>query len=428
MIARGSSDEDIEPMMAPTHRGITPSDLHDTLLQHDERDESDAGSQHSDHDYEADNINETHSEPLPDSSSGRTITHARPDERGRSSSVQRPLKSAVAHSPSPVTTPESANSNKKRAHFDEEAGATIGPPRRSMLDLARAWSSSPSPGTEFVPTIASYDSLFTDWSNRRHSSEKEAKDAQEIAEAIGVFEVVVEQLMQAAEEHSDAHNKLVVVAKEVAGAILYSREEDRELNDQDDEGATESGGGERDEEGDRMEWDGRRERSRSMNRSSADDDVDESCITAYDPESEYADDDDLDQLSKSEHEEAHSKPRVMFATPDGELKGLDLPSFAEEPDSKAVISKLPPNAYNRRVSDSHTHFLDAAKPQLVPRRASMTDFTKLKSKLSHLPLASSKASPARCAVTACSVRASESPQLNTVYEHPGERHETLSVD
>ncbi|KAK5128272.1 hypothetical protein LTR85_002939 [Meristemomyces frigidus] len=81
---------------------------------------------------------------------------------------------------------------------------------------------------------------------------------------------------------------------------------------------------------------------------------------------------------------------------------------------------LPPKALNpRRLSDPHLRGRKGSPVMGSRRRASsMTDFQKLH-RLNLYPL---KASPAECAVTACTVRAAEQPKVITVYQHPAARY------
>ncbi|KAK4542594.1 hypothetical protein LTR36_006642 [Oleoguttula mirabilis] len=80
----------------------------------------------------------------------------------------------------------------------------------------------------------------------------------------------------------------------------------------------------------------------------------------------------------------------------------------------------PPKAPNlRRLSDPYTRGRCDSPIMSARRRASsMTDFQKVHP-LNLYPL---KASPAECAVTACTVRASEQPKVITVYQHPAARY------
>lgn len=79
----------------------------------------------------------------------------------------------------------------------------------------------------------------------------------------------------------------------------------------------------------------------------------------------------------------------------------------------------------RRLSDPHLRGRKGSPVMGTRRRASsMTDFQRLH-RLNLYPL---KASPAECAVTACTVRAAEQPKINTVYQHPAARYRQDSYD
>ncbi|KXL42676.1 hypothetical protein M433DRAFT_145774 [Acidomyces richmondensis BFW] len=66
----------------------------------------------------------------------------------------------------------------------------------------------------------------------------------------------------------------------------------------------------------------------------------------------------------------------------------------------------------------------------VPRKraASMTEYCKIKGLVKLRPMCAAKASPAECAITACSVRPSEPAKLNTVYEHHTARYRNVDRD
>lgn len=113
---------------------------------------------------------------------------------------------------------------------------------------------------------------------------------------------------------------------------------------------------------------------------------------------------------------------------------IDLPTDQQDDEVAAEMMLLPvineptqqdptplktPN--QRRLSDPQGRGRSAGDSESGRRRSSMTDFTKLKGRLKLRPIAS-KASPADCAITLCSVRAAEPPKLNTVYEQPAARY------
>ncbi|EMC92584.1 hypothetical protein BAUCODRAFT_125570 [Baudoinia panamericana UAMH 10762] len=101
----------------------------------------------------------------------------------------------------------------------------------------------------------------------------------------------------------------------------------------------------------------------------------------------------------------------------GETKGLEGASSRPQLASQQRIAA--PSLAGRRVSESGlSGHVVRGDGQPRRRASSMTDFQQLKERLKLHPF-SVKATPADCAISACSVRVATPPRLNTVYEHSG---------
>lgn len=399
---------DFEPSVSPDNdakeRSIDLGDLEDELLR---------DAMYSEYDFEEDEDDndsrpsDTRSEPPPDTSgsSDNTVIHTRPLAGPRSKSVPpRPLKSALAI-PTPITKiPGSEHCGRKRAHFDEDPLTA----EFSLLDVSTEPTvirrcTTPD-RADLMRRILSRDS-FSEHAQSLYTDSSGYTDDAGLAAAIELFEEVVEELVQVAEEHAEAHEELAVIAHEVAEAILHGRRNKNES-----------------EEADWSENDDQNEEPHPlsaasspgiMRQTSADEDVDESCIG--DPDIDLGFDEDVQPPSE-----------VIFWAENDEIEESQLVPITEEMNSSTETLTSPSSAVSeiinkRRVSDPQTNLLNLSSREAVRRRNSMTDFTKLKGRLRLLP-SSPKASPAGCAVTVCSVRAAEAPKLNTVYEHPGARY------
>ncbi|KAK3703179.1 hypothetical protein LTR37_014656, partial [Vermiconidia calcicola] len=393
-------------------RVLDPQNLSDELLEHVQPPSEEQREESAEDDED---IEDTRSVPLHDlsPSSSRDTVQARRNEHHRSASVpNRPLKSAIVMAPPPATRSSSQNGNKKRAHFeDDSATAEVTPQPKSM---ARG-RSVPSGGVVLRDAVERDLALY-EHRRSEDSAESESREDDELNAAIGVFEAVVEELVQVAEEHAEAHADLMNVAREVADAIWESQDEVYDGDDEDDGRL----GGNRD----KMDYppvaDGR-ERRESVSQGSADEDVDESCIAHANNQ--------VDELGRNIWPH---RPDILFLTPDGELKHAKLQPIAEEPSSSTETVERPSSApwdviAQRRVSDPQSHATSATASDQSRRRASMSDCITLERRLNPM-LMSSKAGPASCAITVCSVRASEPPKLDTVYEHPGARYRQLDDD
>ena len=373
------------------------------------RDVSDSEYDLGDLDDKDDRPCDTRSEPSPDTSgsSNKTVIHIRPVISQRSKSVPaRPLKSALVTSPPPSGIHDSDRCSRKKARFNEAELTEEFSFRdvSSEPDLVRTHTSPDR--ADLMRRILQRDS-FSEHAQSFYTDSSGLNDDPELATAIELFDEVVEELVQVAEEHAEAHEQLAHVAHEVADAI-FSRRSSRVEND----AANVSVDNDRHQEE-------RASMSGLMRQRSADEDVDESCIA--DP-----------AIDSSQDDDHHSQPGMALWTDRGELQATQLVPINEDSDSSTgtlsdpglVVSKV---SNQRRASDSQTNLVNLAKLQSSRRRNSMTDFTKLKGRVKLLPK-SPKASPAGCAVTACSVKAAESPKPNNVYAHPGARHMMFEVN
>ncbi|KAK3696169.1 hypothetical protein LTR37_018071 [Vermiconidia calcicola] len=394
------------------NRVLDPQDLSDEPLEHVQP----ASEEQPDDSVEGEaDVEDTRSKRPHDlsPSSSRNTMPTRPNEHHRSASVpNRPLKSAIITAPPPATRSSSQNGNKKRAHFKDDS-ATADPKPQSQ---STARGRSAPVRSEALRNAVERDLALYEQHRSEDTAESESRGDDELNAAIGVFEAVVEELVQVAEEHAEAHADLMNVAREVADAIWESQDEVYDGDDEDDGRL----GGDRD----KMDYppvaDGR-ERGESVSQGSADEDVDESCIAHANSK--------VDELGRNIW---HHRPDILFLTPDGELKHAELQPIAEELSSSTEIVECPNSAAwnviaQRGVSDPQSHATSATASDRSRRRASMPDFITLRRQFNPMPM-SSKAGPASCAVTVCSVRASEPPKLNTVYEHPGAQYSQLDDD
>ena len=395
------------------------NDLSDELLEHvepaDDNNENEATWE------------DTRSEPLPDvsGSSDETVIHTRPSDHQRSSSLpSRPLRSALVASPPPITAPDTNHPGRKKARFDDDAIMADLITRRTVADAAVIRRRSEPATTALVQRVL--DRTTTEPSTWNDTDEAQKREADEVAVALELFEEVVEELVHAVEEHAEAHDELAEIAQEVAEAILESREEEYEGGDEDDDEIDDSGA--RESHTDEVE---ESERSSPSSQSQADEDVDESCFEDPDISFSEADSGALEKRFDEIENNYHGQPEPMFLNGKGELKGPDLTPILEEPSSSTETvscqsSAASKEASRRRLSDPEIRGVNLGSLNLDRRRASMTDFAKLKGRLKLLP-PSPKGSLAGCAVTACTVQAVESPKMNTMYQHPGARYKTVDA-
>ena len=394
------------------------SDLDDELLSCAAYED---GEDYNDQDHRRSN---TRSEPLPDTSgsSDNTVIHTPQVGNPRSSSAPaRPLKSALVAPAPPAKTPDSERCGRKRAHFDDDAVTaeiTLRYPSIEPPPLVRSYSALDS--SDLMGRLLLRDS-FSEHAHSYYTDESERPDDEELETAIQLFETVVEELVQVAEEHAEAHEQLADIAHEVAEAIFSRRTNlGEEIDDED--------GSEDDQEndGDLRELGASDDLPGLIRQTTADEDVDESCI--QNPAIRLSDSGD-DDLTRVVSFESSAPDDVLLPRTKSSLMEASLEPIVEEPNSSNETiahpsSTMPELLPKRRDSDPQTSGLSFAKREVAPRRASMTDFTKLKARLKLLP-SSPKAGLASPAVTVCSVRVAESPKLNTVYENPGARYKIL---
>lgn len=383
-------------------------DNDDDTLEHVEQLEIE--ERDTDEDSDGASLQATQSEPLHDFSVSETgtVIRRRPAKYQRSSSVpSRPLKSALARTPPPSRTSDSQSGTKKRARFNDASASEHLVLRQNAGEAESQRRHSAPTDVERIPT----------WSRRSPSStDSVSSEDREVLAALGIFEEVVDELMEMAEEHADAHDELSEVCRGVADAIFASRESNYEADDEDDSPDNDD---HVDHEAESDDLSG------SISQSSADEDVDESCIERSDLQPDKADHDLSNEPDAADIPEREASREVLFETERGELQSPDLESIAEEPNTstetvKATSTTSSDQVSKRRVSEPHIQSTAAIEANDIRRRSSMTDFVRMKRRLNLPPL--SKAKPAGCAVTACSVRAIEPPKLNTVYEHPGARY------
>ena len=191
---------------------------------------------------------DTRSEPSPDTSgsSNKAVIHIRPTMNQRSKSVPaRPLKSALAAPTPPTKTPDSDRCSRKKARFNE-AELTEEFSFRDISSEPELVRPHTSPDrAELMRIILQRDS-FSEHAQSYYTDSSGLNDDPELATAIELFDEVVEELVQVAEEHAEAHEQLAHVAYEVADAIFsrrHSRIEDEIANrkavDEDDDGRPE---------------------------------------------------------------------------------------------------------------------------------------------------------------------------------------------
>lgn len=373
----------------------------------------------------------TRSEPLPDTSgsSDNTVIHTPQSRNSRSASVPAsPLKSALVAPTPPTKAPEAGRCDKKRAHFNDDAvtaqitleHAATGP------TIIRRFSAPES--SDLMGRILLCDS-FSEHAQSYFTDESEMPDDEELETAIQLFETVVEELVQVAEEHAEAHEQLAEIAHEVAEAIFRRKKNNsEESSDQDDQQRSDQ-----DDDCDLLEPEESEDSPGLIRQTTADEDVDESCIQNQAILSSYDDDEGLTsslnwECSASDLCQYNALPPRRKSS----LREASLEPIIEETNSSRETVSDPSGAMlellqKRRDSDPQTSVLNFAKREVVPRRASMADFAKLKGSPKLHP-SSAKSGPAACAVTVCSVRAAEPLRVNTVYKHPGARYKMLDGD
>ena len=335
----------------------------------------------------------------------------------RSSSVpSRPLKSALVRSSSPS---KRSDTRVKRAHFTESAIQSRESLHRSKTD----------PG--LLPRVTSVERNFTQQRfahdlSMSEISPPEELDAgriyedQELAAAINVFEEVVEELVQVAEEHAEAHQQLVAVAREVAKIITEDRamelQEDDTAdidNDDDAQGSTVS---ELDAASDRCAY-----APSSRRISSEDDDIQKSYVFNQSFESLHHYNDEQDDEEELFIDLRRNSRASSAKVEDSKSRKVESESITEVRRTSctetvwALSSRGSDQVPIRRVSHHQEGSAIEMDHQDVRRRLSMGDIGKSAAQLKLLPF-SAKAEPASCAVTVCSVRAVE-PTILTVYEH-----------
>ena len=407
---------------------FTFSNPEDDLLDHAEQGSAIGKTEYNESDH--DSVHTAHSDPLPDSpaSSGLTLIPVKEIERHRLSSEPfRPLRGAFASSPPHYLTPDSEIETKQKARFDDDLITANLLLRRTTTEPPALRRSSAPPRTELVPTVRERDEFFSDASTWHRSDESENREGRDIAVALSGFEEIVEDLVQVVEEHEEAHEQLKEAVGEVVDAIFESREDDYDGGDEDENRRTQHSNSDRGE-GD----DG--EMSDSLRRSALVEDIDESCVETVQigDEDENNDDEVVDKRLAGTSAMQHNQPEVLFLTEERELKEPDLASIAEEPNSDTETVKAPSvvqmnMSSARRASEPPVQLITADGESGLRRRVSMTDFTKLRGRPNLMP-SSSKALPAGCAITVCSVCAADPPRSQTVYEHPGALYRSQDFD
>ncbi|KAK5169535.1 uncharacterized protein LTR77_005511 [Saxophila tyrrhenica] len=376
----------------------------DEILDHVEvpgaESEHEDESQTSEHMYSDLAPEMTQSEPDMDRTAGAGRIFARPvpDRPPRSTSMpSRPLRSALVVLPPPTEAMSANGSSKKKTHFDDGGTTTdSAPPHHSLLrsgltrdlvDQARSGSQS-ADSRDLIPTSAFGPA--------------------ELAAALGVFEEAAEELWEVAEEHAEAHGQLSDVARDLAGFVLERRSGShgsvRTISDLDEDV----------------------EAFLPRRGSAADLDVDESCMDDSSKSISMCDTEEQDEENDAEEAQplARPKPEVVFMTSEGNIRKLDLDTIPEERNSSTETVWAPSSRMSRRGLRRHNSEPEGsagpdAALNLIPRRASMSDAGKIPARLRMLQVPG-KTTPAACAVTACSVKASEPVSMVATLEH----HET----
>ncbi|KAK5135246.1 hypothetical protein LTR08_005496 [Meristemomyces frigidus] len=357
----------------------------------------------------------------------RSPMQPRTGHQRSSSAPAKPLKSALAKSPprSPPNERESALPRKKKIRFEDD-------PSGSDLSLRRRATAPDDVYGNTVGIPFSYSSHWfadqSEWSVDDDGSGQSYGERGFLAYK-GLSEtrnVLDEEADDAAAELAEDAFAAELEAFGRAGAgsdveLDALSAEDVALRDVDEVSSRMSDGDldqDRDDAGE-------------------DDFVDRTSATSE----EHSDDDNL----SGAREEAPQESGVLFLSEMERFEGEDngpiaLPTDQQEDDTGSESMHLPvigetevlatgPAARHkpqlsqvlrpRRLSDPYLHTRHESLVMGPRRRASsMTDFRQLKGPPRLHPL---KASPAECAVTACSVRAAEQPRVNTVYQHPAAR-------
>ena len=400
LIDRSDLPEVVEAASHLAIHALISSDVQDDLLEHVERGESDEHGELESTCARSELLSE---EPA---SLDCNLVTLRPHEHHRSfSAPSRPLKSAIATHLCADGTPESSNSRKKKARFDDDTMA-------SDLLLRRTATDPPSLGRKEAPTsFSSGDDCATASASLDEDEDDNEQDS-EVEAALVILEDVIEEFAQSAQVDEDARKQLLNIQQEVAEAIMGKSDKDYEADDE-DEGSNDGHDSEGVKEGTGKKaigW---------IRQCSADEVVEESCMEAAEIASLDTDVEAVSNTTEIKRTNHHPHPQVLLAAKDRKIPGPDLQPIAEDDAGKAPESDIDVKAIlERRVSDPSPNALNS---EYIRRRASMTDLSNIKSRL-RLPFVSAKATPAGCAVTACSVRPSESPKYNTVYELPDIRN------
>ena len=367
----------------------------------------------------------------------------------RSSSMP-PMHATPASEPDPSTSlpsPESSISKprqKKRARFDDDSITSDLVLRRNSIGTSHLRHSSAPPAPP--SRNESYSSLVAlHRSEQGHAqgrgeriSEQDRESMTEAAAAVGIFQEVVDELIDAAEENGENYDQLNRFADEVRQTILEDFEDEANGSDSDEDNYSRRGSGDGDPD--------TVKRSAALDRtatdydiglelfrtasilhvrepSSADDDIDESVAAWADATSSPSSPSDSD-TERLRPEKASS--RLLHRASEPELKSPPLtPVLEEESESSTETVRITRPAspdvdadFKRRISDSQAHrtsLISEQHGEMKRRRASMTDFCAIKGIL-RMP---EKASPAGVVMTACSVRPSDTGgRLGPVPEHP----------
>lgn len=362
----------------------------------------------------------------------------------RSSSLP-PHPASVSEPNLPVSAPPSLESSinaghqKKRARFEDDSITSDLIFRRGSIGSSklRRRSAPPAPPSR----NESYASLVTLQGSEQSEQVggHRREDLMELAAAVGIFEEVVDELIDAAEENAESQDQIRQIADEVRETMIEDEDDgmglkrgrgssDRCAHTASDHTSNDSNSERRSAALDRTVTDYEPElelyrcssRPGARSGSAADDDVDESVATAADDEGLHAvvklDDERLTPLKMPNRS-------LLMDDEEPELKSPPLtPVLEEESESSTETVRItrpasPEVLFPRRVSDSQAHasLIAERHGEMKQRRASMTDFCTLNGRLK-VP---AKASPAGVVITACSVRPVELLRLQPVYEDQG---------
>lgn len=342
---------------------------------------------------------------------------------------------------------------KNRARFEDDSTTAEVIFRRASIGSSqmRRRSAPPAPPSR----NGSHNSLLVLHRSTAGSEQldlrthRQQEDMENLVAAVGIFEEVIEELIDVAGENTEDHDQLQLIADEVRETILEDRD-DRSSQPKDRvrntrvriASTTESSSSDPDTTRrsaalDRAVTDHDAELqlhqcpSGSLSRrgSSADDNVDESVLTMADEDLEAIDEDTAD----SRLDLLRTSNRILLTFDDEpELKSPPLTPVPEEESEDSCDTvritrpASPDTVFKRRVSDSQAYasLITEQHGDMKQRRASMPDFCPVKTILRLTP----KAVPAGTVVTACSVRPAEPARLNSAFESSSMRRRYATPD